>query len=293
MGNQSSNCSGGNRHGSKKCRGRRADLDERCKPSGLYDSCAWEDRTIRRLIGNGKLAARLVGKDCRVVGMEQECPICILHYDEINMLKCCKAMICTECYLQVQDPKEKDSPCPFCKKKHISTVVAKRMDEGAIARREEEEQKVLEATIRARSNSESIAIGSSSDSRGASTQSRLDQRRNENGLDDVDLSNNRTNLIGTSSSSLQSGHQTNSGLESSSQVSNERGNNNSSSLSTDEINDFLLQAALYLDNNVDDDHVSAADVLIAQQSEANQVEIAIQLSLAESQQFERQNVLSS
>mmetsp|Transcript_14961 Transcript_14961/g.17405 ORF Transcript_14961/g.17405 Transcript_14961/m.17405 type:complete len:534 (+) Transcript_14961:364-1965(+) len=133
----------------------RVELEERCKPSGLYETCAWEDRTIRRLIGDGKLAPRLHGTDNRETGTEQECPICFLHYNEINLLECCKASICTECYLQIQTPRERDSPCPFCNKPNMTVAVAKKMDVDDVAKREEEEQKVIEATIRARVNSES------------------------------------------------------------------------------------------------------------------------------------------
>jgi len=176
----------------------RAELDERCKPSGLYESCSWDDRTIRKLIGDGKLAARMKGKDDRTTGTEQECPICFFHYDEINMLKCCKATICTECYLQVQSPNAHSSggigigafgggmsggggnsgnnngdksSCPFCNKPQMSIVVAKRLDDHDVKVREEEEQKVIEATIRARSNSESIASGTTSDETSCSSNS--------------------------------------------------------------------------------------------------------------------------
>lgn len=140
----------------------RSELDERSKPSGLYQSCAWDYRTVRRLIGDGKLAARLKGKDDRINGTEQECPICFLQYDEINMLKCCKANICTECYLQVQEPRSRTSLCPFCNFPNMSVVVAKKLQQEDVKKRDEEEQKMIEATIRARANSESKMNKSSS-----------------------------------------------------------------------------------------------------------------------------------
>ncbi len=132
----------------------------------LFLSCPWEDRTIRRLIGDGKLAARLTGKDNRQTGSEQECPICFLQYDQINMLQCCKATICTECYLQIQDPKDRNSPCPFCNHETMDVVVAKRLESDEVAKREEEEQKVIEASIRARANSVS-SHGSNNSSNGS------------------------------------------------------------------------------------------------------------------------------
>ena len=68
------------------------------------------------------------------------------------MIKCCKAMICTECYLQAQDPDNQDSPCPFCKNDQMSLVVARPLSYDEADRRAIEEQKVLEATIQAKNN---------------------------------------------------------------------------------------------------------------------------------------------
>ena len=140
------------------------------------NSCAWDERTIRRLVGDGKLAARQTGKECRETGIEQECPICFLYYDEINTLKCCNATICTECYLQLQNPTAaaegnhhnnncsnhttSSSPCPFCAKPDMAVEKAKHLDVEDVLKREEEEQRVIEATIRARANSETKSLRS-------------------------------------------------------------------------------------------------------------------------------------
>lgn len=93
----------------------------------------------------------------------------MLHYDEINMIKCCKAMICTECYLQAQDPDNQDSPCPFCKNDQMSLVVARPLSYDEADRRAIEEQKVLEATIQAKNNRETATIKSSFTSSDSST----------------------------------------------------------------------------------------------------------------------------
>mmetsp|Transcript_10081 Transcript_10081/g.14256 ORF Transcript_10081/g.14256 Transcript_10081/m.14256 type:complete len:142 (-) Transcript_10081:827-1252(-) len=105
----------------------KSELEERCKPSGLYPSCPWEDRAVRRLIADGKLAARLSGKDSRMTPSARECPICFLHYDQINITKCCHATICTECYLQVHPQKENMCMCPFCNNPKMNVVVAKKI----------------------------------------------------------------------------------------------------------------------------------------------------------------------
>jgi len=136
----------------------KTELDSRCKPSGLYENCKWEQRQIRRAIGDGKLAARLSGTESRECGSDQECPICFLHYSQINMIKCCNATICTECYLQVQEPPKSQNPshpCPFCNHDKIAVTIAKKLVGEDVAKREKEEQMVIEATIRARKNSES------------------------------------------------------------------------------------------------------------------------------------------
>jgi len=130
------------------------------------NSCLWDDRTIRRLIADGKLAARLVGTDndesffskSSQLGGElssssylHECPICFLYYTQVNVATCCAASICTECYLQVHPPKEKNVTCPFCNNSNFDVRIAKQLDEEYVLQREEDEQKLIESTIRSRS----------------------------------------------------------------------------------------------------------------------------------------------
>jgi hypothetical protein len=119
----------------------------------LYDSCLWEEKAIRRLIGDGKLAARLKGNENRLTEDEQECPICFLHYPEINTTKCCKANVCTECYLQVRPQKEKSSSCPFCNHAKLQITVAKKVTEHQIQQRQQEEKLIEEHRQRERGKS--------------------------------------------------------------------------------------------------------------------------------------------
>lgn len=111
---------------------------------------------MRRLIGDGKLAARLGGSESRSSPTDRECPICFLHYPQVNITGCCAASICTECYLQIRPPKEKSSACPFCNNPKLTVSVAKQMHAGDVQKREEEEQKVIEATIHARAKGTDI-----------------------------------------------------------------------------------------------------------------------------------------
>lgn len=118
----------------------------------LYDSWQWDDKAIRKLIGDGRIAPRLKGAEYRTNESEQECPICFLHYSEVNMTKCCNAYICTECFLQVRPQKEKQSTCPFCNCSKLLVSVAKKPTEDDIQARNQEEQAVIEARIRGANN---------------------------------------------------------------------------------------------------------------------------------------------
>mmetsp|Transcript_17205 Transcript_17205/g.26636 ORF Transcript_17205/g.26636 Transcript_17205/m.26636 type:complete len:718 (-) Transcript_17205:109-2262(-) len=137
------------------------ELERRCKPSGLYPSVAWEEKAIRKLIADGKLAARLKGNEVRTSPTDCECPICFLQYSQVNITQCCQAYICTECYLQVRPQKEKNATCPFCNNAKLIVSVARKMDAEDVQKREEEEQRTIEATIRARTGPTDSALSSS------------------------------------------------------------------------------------------------------------------------------------
>ena len=126
----------------------------------LYESWPWDDKAIRKLIGDGKLAPRLKGCDRREVVKQEECPICFFHYGQMNKTGCCKAYVCTECYLQVRPQKLQTGNnnsdvgcCPFCNTPKFTTTLAMLTDEGGM-KRDLEEKKTLEAQMRARANSE-------------------------------------------------------------------------------------------------------------------------------------------
>ena len=116
----------------------------------LYSNCEWDERAIRKLVGDGKLASRSKGGDCANDELNQECPICFLYYSEVNTTKCCNASICTECFLQVRPQKEKLSCCPFCNSPELGVSVAKQLTVEEIREKEVEEQRVMEAVIKSR-----------------------------------------------------------------------------------------------------------------------------------------------
>lgn len=93
-----------------------------------------------------------------------------MFYSETNVTRCCEATVCTECYLQLfKSPKEKIAVCPFCNNPKCSVQVQSGMDDQAIAEREEEEQRVIEATIKSRSGYTAEGSGSISGSSGSSS----------------------------------------------------------------------------------------------------------------------------
>ncbi|GAX22218.1 hypothetical protein FisN_19Lh283 [Fistulifera solaris] len=119
----------------------RLELDERCRPSGLYPSCHWEDKVIRRLIGDGKLAARQKGTERRTKESDHECPICFLNYGQVNVTKCCQAVLCTECYLQVHPQREK-SVCPFCNNPKLVVSIKQGLTHDELQQRAVEEERI-------------------------------------------------------------------------------------------------------------------------------------------------------
>lgn len=184
----------------------KAELDRRCQPSGLYPSCPWDDKAIRRLIGDGKLAARSKGTEQRLQCGDCECPICFLHYAEINTTKCCQAFICTECFLQVRpqrESKSKPSVCPFCNASKFNVTVAKPMDLAKVMQeREQEEQLVIEAKIRARAHAmaeeKETSLPHSNNNKNNTVE---DGEWNHNHADTSDINKNPSNFRDVSSSS--------------------------------------------------------------------------------------------
>eukprot|EP00755_Sulcionema_specki_P031675 Sspe_Gene.97090::Locus_70747_Transcript_1_1_Confidence_1.000_Length_1007::g.97090::m.97090 len=96
------------------------DIDKRYMvPQGLYPTCQWDHRLIRRAIATRKLAPCYPGEPEKLPGRE-ECPICFLWYQGgLNRSACCRQSICTECFLQVRPMTAGGGmgSCPFCNHK--------------------------------------------------------------------------------------------------------------------------------------------------------------------------------
>lgn len=119
------------------------------KPSGLYPSCAWDEKHVARLILRGDLAPRYPGQDERSKEAPEECPICLLCYPTLNTAKCCQAMLCSECYLQVRPPRHSKEPCPFCKHRRLEAVFKGPRDPAELAKEEADEKRASLAMRRA------------------------------------------------------------------------------------------------------------------------------------------------
>ncbi|EQC40905.1 hypothetical protein SDRG_01970 [Saprolegnia diclina VS20] len=99
------------------------ELERYTRPTGLYKSCPWDHKVVRKMILERKLAPRYPGSDAHQSG-SYECPICFLHYPStLNQSTCCKQAICSECVLQTKPPNKVVS-CPFCNDDNFKTHFA-------------------------------------------------------------------------------------------------------------------------------------------------------------------------
>lgn len=119
------------------------------KPSGLYPTCSWDPKYVRRLIIRGELAPRFPGRDEPTLDAREECPICMLVYPVLNETRCCTARLCTECYLQIRPPRHNKEPCPFCKYKRVEAAYNGPRDLKDIERENMDEKRALEAMKKA------------------------------------------------------------------------------------------------------------------------------------------------
>ncbi|KAL2245549.1 uncharacterized protein LOC105165514 [Sesamum indicum] len=130
---------------------RRQVVDEKyTKPQGLYQHKDVDQKKLRKLILDSKLAPCYPGDDDCGCDLE-ECPICFLYYPSLNRSRCCMKGICTECFLQMKTPNStRPTQCPFCKTSNYAVEYrgVKTKEEKGLEQLEE--QRVIEAKIRMR-----------------------------------------------------------------------------------------------------------------------------------------------
>ncbi|RWW12786.1 hypothetical protein GW17_00023531 [Ensete ventricosum] len=101
--------------GNKIGRRRQVVDDKYTKPQGLYQHPDIDQKKLRKLILESKLAPCYPGTEECALDLE-ECPICFLYYPSLNRSRCCMKGICTECFLQMKPPDAtRPTQCPFCK----------------------------------------------------------------------------------------------------------------------------------------------------------------------------------
>ncbi|KAK1362388.1 RING-type E3 ubiquitin ligase [Heracleum sosnowskyi] len=137
--------------GNKLGRRKEAVDDKYTKPQGLYELKDVDQKKLRKLILDSKLAPCYPGDDDHTAFDLEECPICFLYYPSLNRSRCCSKGICTECFLQMKTPNStRPTQCPFCKTSNYAVEYRgmKTKEEKGIE--QIEEQRVIEANIRMR-----------------------------------------------------------------------------------------------------------------------------------------------
>ncbi|CAJ2659403.1 unnamed protein product [Trifolium pratense] len=130
---------------------RRQVVDEKyTRPQGLYNHKDVDQKKLRKLILESKLAPCYPGDEETACDRE-ECPICFLYYPSLNRSRCCTKSICTECFLQMKVPNStRPTQCPFCKTANYAVEYRGVKSKEEKGLEQIEEQRVIEAKIRMR-----------------------------------------------------------------------------------------------------------------------------------------------
>eukprot|EP01089_Gocevia_fonbrunei_P002222 TRINITY_DN12216_c0_g1_i2.p1 TRINITY_DN12216_c0_g1~~TRINITY_DN12216_c0_g1_i2.p1 ORF type:complete len:367 (-),score=78.37 TRINITY_DN12216_c0_g1_i2:99-1199(-) len=118
-----------------------------CNLNGIYPTCTWENKIIKKWIIEKKVAPLYPGQEEKTNRELDECPICFLYYPGgLNRSKCCNKEICTECFLQYKKPNTTldQSICPFCNRNKFIVVFTGPKPESERLNEEREEQKVID-----------------------------------------------------------------------------------------------------------------------------------------------------
>lgn len=124
--------------------------------TGLYPTCAWDPKSVRRLVLSRKVAPLFPGRELTDEEKEreglEECPICFLNYPMgLNRFTCCKQRICTECFLQISKPTSfLNVTCPFCNRSGSTVFYKGPLTAEEKAQEAHERQKVIELKIKIR-----------------------------------------------------------------------------------------------------------------------------------------------
>eukprot|EP01101_Sappina_pedata_P002678 TRINITY_DN12897_c0_g1_i1.p1 TRINITY_DN12897_c0_g1~~TRINITY_DN12897_c0_g1_i1.p1 ORF type:complete len:235 (-),score=43.39 TRINITY_DN12897_c0_g1_i1:47-751(-) len=129
-----------------------------CTLQGIYPTCEWDHKMIKRMVVDKKVAPIFKGAGDPPGDEWDECPLCFLNYPLLNKLVCCRKYLCTECYLQIKKPKIDSFCCPFCNQNDCTAVY---MGPKSIEEREIEhleEKKVTDLLESMNNNREDIDL---------------------------------------------------------------------------------------------------------------------------------------
>lgn len=136
--------------GNKLGRRRQVVEEKYTRPQGLYQHKDVDQKKLRKLILDSKLAPCYPGDD-ECAYDHEECPICFLYYPSLNRSRCCMKGICTECFLQMKAPNSaRPTQCPFCKTSNYAVEYRGVRTKEEKGLEQIEEQRVIEAKIRIR-----------------------------------------------------------------------------------------------------------------------------------------------
>jgi hypothetical protein len=110
-----------------------------------------QEKVVRRWILDGKVAPRfptIEVESTTDTSADSECPICCWYYIANNTTTCCGKPLCTECYLQVRPPRAQ-IVCPFCNSSKFGVHYNGPTTAEEVAKRQIEDQRTIEAQIRA------------------------------------------------------------------------------------------------------------------------------------------------
>eukprot|EP01117_Protostelium_nocturnum_P001036 TRINITY_DN1135_c0_g1_i1.p1 TRINITY_DN1135_c0_g1~~TRINITY_DN1135_c0_g1_i1.p1 ORF type:complete len:352 (+),score=124.74 TRINITY_DN1135_c0_g1_i1:414-1469(+) len=228
-------------------------------PTGLYPTCAWDLKVIKRLVLTRKVAPLFGGKEESTLNPEidvdfEECPICFLYYPGgLNRTSCCKKGICTECYFQIRKPNSPAS-CPFCNKTDFAVAFTGPLSTEEKEKEAQEQQRVLDLRIKMRNEELQEDMNRENERK-----SRLSMPAQPSQNDETDSSlmlstslpvdfNRNNRGMESEASSFQEGSISSKELDSSRAISPERNSSNQANLSEADLDldELMLNEAIRL-----------------------------------------------
>ncbi|KAJ5069757.1 protein sip5 [Anaeramoeba ignava] len=164
------------------------------KPTGMYENVSWKISTVKKKVKNKKMAPLYPPQEEKTTEAREECPICMNYFPTINRTNCCDQFICSECYLQISpDNPNWQTKCPFCKQPNLSIIYTGKRSETELEQDEKEEQKVIEAQIKALKEQDKKKLGEIIQDNEERRQQREQEKEQETSQEDIPSIGNERN----------------------------------------------------------------------------------------------------